>query len=98
MPDRCGPEVPVDWWSRRESERALAAELHLAKENLRLAQLRVRDSLTTISTGIQPPDSHLVLRHALAEAKTAGDHFAEALRRWKNFVLNATEDPLPKSS
>ena len=78
----------IDWWTKREIERALSRDLHSAQAALNLAHFKLNDAAKSIPNAVFPPDSSLFTRQALQEVKRAHAAHALALERWKNFVLH----------
>ena len=77
----------LDWWQRREIERALASELNCKLEAMRMAAVRLNEACESIGQGEVSPDSGLVVRRAGNEVSLAFKDYNEALARWKRFVL-----------
>lgn len=89
MADACGKPL-LDRWQRRRFEQILAKNLHATWESLRIAQIGVEDALNAVPTGVEPPDSNLLVKQAVAEAKRASDEYSKALAKWKDFVIRGT--------
>jgi len=90
----------VDWWQKRETERALANELNVARERFRLANLRLRELTGAMPSGIPAPDSNLPIQQVRSARVQAYDEWLAALDRWTSFVKRGTipEDLQPSTA
>ena len=80
----------MDWWQKREIDRQLATELHVAQETFRLANLKLRDLTAAVPTGIPADDSGMALHQAHGACVEAFGAWQHALDRWTKFVKSGT--------